>query len=58
MKDYVVYGLRLANFLIGRGFELKNTGININNPKYKVFYFEDSKELRAAVVSYKNNPYQ
>ena len=57
-KDYVVYGLRLAHFLINRGFELKNTSININNPKYKVFYFENSEELQAAVASYKSNPYQ
>lgn len=57
MKDCIVYSLRLAHSLINKGFELKNTGINKNNPKYKVFYFEDSEALRAAIDSYKQNPY-
>lgn len=57
MKDYIVYSLRLAHYLINQGFELKNTGINMNNPKYKIFYFENTEELLAAIVSYKQNPY-
>lgn len=57
-KDYVVYGLRLAHFLINQGFELKNTAINTNNPKYMVYYFENTQELQDAIVSYKSNPYQ
>jgi hypothetical protein len=48
-KDYVVYSLRLANELTNKGFKLVNTGINIKNPKYFVFFFENTKELRDAI---------
>lgn len=50
MKDYMVYSLRVANALVEQGFEVINTSININNPKLKVFYFENTQELREAVA--------
>ena len=50
MKDYMVYSLRVATALVDKGFEVINTSININNPKLKVFYFENTKELREAVA--------
>lgn len=49
MKNYVVYSLRVANDLVNKGFEILGTGINIQNPQYKVFFFEDTKELREAI---------
>lgn len=48
-KDYVIYNLKLANLLINAGFEMVGSGINIQNPKYRVFYFKDTPELRKAV---------
>lgn len=49
MNDYVVYNLKIANTLINKGFEMVGTGINTQNPKYRVFYFKDTSELRAAI---------
>ena len=48
-KDYVIYNLKIANILIKAGFEMVGSGINTKNPKYRVFYFKDTPELRAAV---------
>ena len=48
-KDFIIYNLRLARYLIDNGFIYKKTAVNINNPKYNVYYFEDSNELRNAV---------
>ncbi len=58
MKDYVIYNLRLANLLAQKGHPIKSVGINKNNPKYSVYYFEDTAELRELVKSFKQNPYQ
>lgn len=52
-KDFIIYNLRLARYLIDNGFIYKKTAVNINNPKYNVYYFEDSNELRNAVEQYK-----
>lgn len=52
-KDFIIYSLGLARYLINIGFNHKKTAVNINNPKYNVYYFEDSNELRAAVEQYK-----
>lgn len=50
MKKYTVFSLKVANELINRGFALVGTGINLQHPKYKVFYFEDTEDLRAAIA--------
>lgn len=47
MKQYTIFSLRIANELAKRGFAIQGTGVNIKNPKYCVFYFEDTEELRA-----------
>lgn len=49
MNTYTIFSLRIANALARQGFKIVNTGINIKNPKYSVFYFEDSQELRDAL---------
>ena len=49
MKKFVVYSQRIATQLKQRGFYIIDTGINTKNPKYTVFYFEDTEELRKAV---------
>lgn len=46
---YTVLSLWLANELLERGFECIGTGTNIKKREFKVFYFEDSKELRRAI---------
>lgn len=58
MKDYIVYSLRLANYLAKKGFQIKNTGVNKNNPKYNVYYFDCSEALLEEVKNFKSNPYQ
>lgn len=52
-KYYVVYSLRIANALANKGFQIEDTAINIQNPKYTVFYFENTKELREAIEALK-----
>lgn len=52
-KTYIIFSLRYANELVKRGFEIVETGINIENPKYKVFYFEDTEDFRAALEEIK-----
>ena len=46
MKDYIVYSLRLANKLVNCGYQVKAVSINKNNPKYNIYYFEDTEKLR------------
>lgn len=55
-KDYVVYSLQLAHELTNKGFEIKATGINFNNPKLKVFYFENTVELQKAIKEFNTQP--
>ena len=50
MGTYTIFSLRIANALAKQGFQIINTGINVKNPKYSVFYFEDSAELRQALA--------
>lgn len=48
-KPFYVFALRVANGLVDQGFELLGTSIDFKNPKFKVFLFEDTDELRDAV---------
>ena len=41
-NDLVVYSLRLANLLARCGCPIKAVGINKNNPKYNIYYFENT----------------
>ena len=50
MKTFTIYSLRVADALVNKGFKLIRTGINFNNPQFKVFYFEDTPELQEAVA--------
>lgn len=53
-NDYAVYSLKMANELVARGFVVVNTSINLKYPKYQVFYFEDTRELREAMKQIAN----
>lgn len=43
---YPIFSLRIASSLCDFGFEIDHTGVNVKNPKYKVFYFKNTEELR------------
>lgn len=51
MKKFTVFSLRIANQLTEKGFAVIGTGLNLAKPQYKVFFFEDTEELREAVAS-------
>ena len=53
-KDYVVYSLKVANILARKGFKIKKSSINTRFPKYMVYYFADTPELRAAITEIKS----
>ena len=53
-KDYVVYSLKVANILARKGFKIKKSSINTKFPKYMVYYFADTSELRAAIAEIKS----
>ena len=47
---FIVRSLELANYLTTqKGFEIKSVRDESGNSNYKVFFFEDSEELRQAV---------
>lgn len=50
---YVVKHLRMTTYLMGLGFRLIRTHEDRNNPKFNVFIFKDTKELRQAMQDYK-----
>lgn len=54
MRIYVVKTMRQASFLINEGFEKIKEQEDRNNPKFNVFLFEDTIELRSALERYKN----
>jgi hypothetical protein len=54
MGIYVVKTMRQASWLINEGFEKLREQPDRNNPKFKVFLFNDSVELRSALERYKN----
>lgn len=58
---YVAKTLRMANY-IAKKFDILKLGTDENNPKYKVFLFEDSNELREYMNGYseycKNNKFK
>jgi hypothetical protein len=52
-NDYVVYGIFLAQYLIDKGFKVKNVGINVREPYKKVYYFENTPQLISFIEEYK-----
>lgn len=49
---YVVKHLRMATYLMSLGFRLIRTHEDRNNPKFNVFIFKDTEELRKAMNNY------
>lgn len=48
-KDYAIFSLRVANILANKGFKIINSRVNYKDPKYMVYYFEDTPALRNAL---------
>ena len=48
-NDFVVFSPIVANQLIERGFNMLGTGINSKNPRYRVYFFPATKEVKHAV---------
>jgi hypothetical protein len=44
-----IFKLWLANELVNRGLKVVKYEVNTDNPKLKVFVFEDTKELSVAL---------
>lgn len=49
---YVVKSLKLANFLVRAGFDIIKVSDSENNSNFKVFLFNDSKELRNYITMF------
>lgn len=54
-KLYVIRSISMMSELIKRDFELISVGDDKNDPKYKIFLFEHTKELRDAITEISNN---
>jgi|GEM_PF-5722208 len=55
-KSYFVRSQRCCGFLLQRGFILKGIAPDFNNPRFNVFRFDNSIELRNCIESYKSIP--
>lgn len=49
---YVCKTMRLCSYLLSQGFKVKRERIDRENPKYKVWEFEQSPQLWAAITRY------
>ena len=49
---YIVRSLDLTNWLCGQGYRILKVEDSEKNPKYKVFLFEDKKQIRNSVTEY------
>ena len=49
MALYAIFNMRIANELEKLGFSVVKMDKNHKNPRYMVYYFEDSVELREAI---------
>ena len=52
MKTFKCTRLRLCNYLMDRGFFPYRVEPDPGNPRYKIYLFEESPALTAAVVRY------
>lgn len=49
MALYAIFNMRVANELEKLGFQVVKMDVNHKNPRYMVYYFEDSVALRDAI---------
>ena len=55
MEKYTIFSLKLANSLIAAGHNYLGSGIDLKNDKYKVFFFEKTPPLMAAIKDYQRH---
>ena len=48
-KNFPIFSASITTELFNRGFKCIDSQINTRYPQYKVFYFEETEELRAAL---------
>ena len=57
MKDKVykqIFSLRLAGFLMQKGFRIRRIHHNLKETDKDVYLFDDTPELESAMLEYKN----
>lgn len=47
-KYFKCFSARVAQYLCRKGFEIIKTEVNFKKPKYNVYCFEDTEEIRKA----------
>jgi ATP-dependent Clp protease adapter protein ClpS len=52
---YVIRSLKMANFLVRAGFDILKVSDSEQDPNFKVFLFNDSKELRNYITMFTQN---
>ena len=52
---YVIKSLSMMQYLVREGFNILKVENANDNPKLKVFLFEDNKRLRKAMTTYTNS---
>ena len=57
MQIFKCFSSRMAHYLLKAGFAMIGQEPNLKNPKYDVFLFIDSPQLREKVTEYSNNPF-
>jgi hypothetical protein len=50
-----IFGMRMAGFLLLKGFVLVNLGFHRSGNGMKVFYFNESPEIRLAMKEFSEN---
>jgi hypothetical protein len=53
-KEYICFSMKLAGFLMQRGFVLKRMEKSTRNPNRNVFLFNESEDLINVVKEYMN----
>lgn len=48
----MVRSLDLANYLCNHGFKMKNVIDSDKNPRFKIFIFEDSRNIQCCISTY------
>lgn len=54
-NDFAVYSLRIANALANKGFQILGSRVNYKNPKFMVYFFENTPELKKAIEQLTNS---
>lgn len=52
IKYAYIHSLKLADILVNKGFKCLGKKVNVRNPKFSDFIFEESEQLRKVVDEY------